>query len=300
MKLAGAEIVDTFAEAFPMWGARILVTASSPAWAHEAGRSLTGFATSVIGCKCEAGVERELAPGETPDGRPGISVLLFAPDREGLAKRLVERIGQCVLTCPTTACFNGLDGDETEDVGGKLRFFGDGWQASKVLDGRRFWRVPVMEGEFLVEERFAVAKGVGGGNIIMLGPDVSTALRAAEAAAGAMREVRDVILPFPGGIARSGSKIGSRYEGLIATTNHVLCPTLRVQVPDSDVPDGVGSVFEIVIDGLTLDGVREAMGRGLHAAAEAGATQVTAGNYGGSLGPYHIPLHDLVGDARVE
>jgi formylmethanofuran--tetrahydromethanopterin N-formyltransferase len=295
MRLSGAEVVDTFAEAFPMWGARIVVTAESPAWAHEAGRSLTGFATSVIGCKCEAGIERELDPAQTPDGRPGLSALLFAPDREGLEKRLVERIGQSVLTCPTTACFNGLDGEETADVGGKLRFFGDDYQASKVLDGRRFWRVPVMEGEFLVEERFAVAEGVAGGNIIMLGPDAESALRAAEAAAAAMRGVRDVILPFPGGIARSGSKIGSRYSGLIASTNDALCPTLRAQVPDTDVPPGVGSVYEIVIDGLTLDGVREAMARGLQAAARAGASHVTAGNYGGNLGPYHIGLHELVG-----
>ena len=170
-----------------MWGARIVITAESPAWAHEAARSLTGFATSVIGCKCEAGIERELDPAETPDGRPGASALLFANDREGLAKRLVERVGQSVLTCPTTACFNGLDAEETVDVGGQLRFFGDGYQASKVLDGRRYWRVPVMEGEFLVEERFAVAEGVAGGNIIILGRDVAEALRAAEAAAAAMR-----------------------------------------------------------------------------------------------------------------
>jgi len=298
VKVAGAEIVDTFAEAFPMWGSRIVITAATPAWAHEAARSLTGFATSVIGCKCEAGIECELDPAETPDGRPGMSALLFAPDRDGLVKRLVERIGQTVLTCPTTACFNGLEADETENVGGQLRFFGDGYQASKVLDGRRFWRVPVMEGEFLVEERFGVAEGVAGGNIIMLAEDVERALRAAEAAAAAMRGVRGVILPFPGGIARSGSKVGSRYSGLMASTNDSLCPTLRAQVPDSDVPEGVGSVFEIVIDGLTLEGVSEAMARGLHAAAEAGATHVTAGNYGGGLGPFHIGLHDLVGEPR--
>jgi formylmethanofuran--tetrahydromethanopterin N-formyltransferase len=297
MRLSDTEVVDTFAEAFPMWGARIITTAESPGWAQEAARSLTGFATSVIGCKCEAGIERELDPGETPDGRPGVSALLFATDREGLAKRLVERIGQSVLTCPTTACFNGLDVAEAVDVGGQLRFFGDGYQASKVLDGRRYWRVPVMEGEFLVEERFGVAEGVAGGNIIILGRDAAEALRAAEAAAAAMR-VRDVILPFPGGIARSGSKVGSRYSGLVASTNESLCPTLRAQVPHTDVPADVGSVFEIVIDGLTVEAVSNSMARGLEAAAGAGARQVTAGNYGGHLGPYHIDLRGLVPGLR--
>jgi formylmethanofuran--tetrahydromethanopterin N-formyltransferase len=294
MKLHGTEIVDTFAEAFPMWGARVVITAATPAWALEAGRSLTGFATSVIGCKCEASIERELEPGETPDGRPGVSALLFAMDREGVGKRLVERVGQCVLTSPTAACFNGVEAEDTVDVGGQLRFFGDGYQASKVLDGRRYWRVPVMEGEFLVQERFGVVKGVAGGNLIMLGRTAEAALRAAEAAAGAMRAVAGVIMPFPGGIARSGSKVGSRYRALPASTNDVLCPTLRGQVEHSDVPPDVEAVFEIVIDGLALEPVREAMRRGLAAAAEAGASHVTAGNYGGNLGPFHIHLRELM------
>ncbi|HEX2103375.1 MAG TPA: formylmethanofuran--tetrahydromethanopterin N-formyltransferase [Solirubrobacteraceae bacterium] len=294
MRLHDVEVEDTFAEAFPMWGARIVVTAATPTWAMNAGRSLTGFATSVIGCKCEAGIERELDAAETPDGRPGISVLLFAPDREGLGKRLVERIGQTVLTCPTTVCFNGLEADTEVDVGGKLRFFGDGWQASKVLAGRRYWRIPVMEGEFLVEERFGIVKGVGGGNLIILAEQVATALGAAEAAAAAMRPVEGAILPFPGGIARSGSKVGSRYSGQIASTNHVLCPTLRGQVDDSQVPNGVGSVFEIVIDGLGEEPVRAAMRAGLDAAARAGALRITAGNYGGNLGPHHFHLKELV------
>jgi len=294
MKLHGAEIVDTFAEAFPMWGARVVITAATPAWALEAGRSMTGFATSVIGCKCEAGIERELAPGETPDGRPGVSVLLFAMDREGVGKRLVERVGQCVLTSPTAACFDGLEAEHTVVVGGQLRFFGDGYQASKVLAGRRYWRVPVMEGEFLVQERFGVVEGVAGGNIIMLGRDAASALRAAEAAAAAMRAVEGVIMPFPGGIVRSGSKVGSRYKALPASTNDALCPTLRGQVEHTDVPPDVEAVFEIVIDGLALEPVREAMRRGLAAAAEAGASHVTAGNYGGDLGPHHIHLRELL------
>lgn len=294
MRFHDAEVEDTFAEAFTMWGARIVVTAESPAWATEAARSLTGFATSVIGCKCEAGVERELAPAETPDGRPGIAALLFTPDRDGLAKRLVERVGQTVLTCPTTACFNGLEAEDEVDVGGQLRYFGDGWQASKLLAGRRYWRVPVMEGEFLVEERFGIVKGVGGGNIIILAEDAAAALGAAEAAAAAMRAVEGAIMPFPGGIARSGSKVGSRYKALMASTNHVLCPTLRAQIDDSQVPDGIGSVFEIVIDGLAAEPVREAMRVGLEAAACAGARRITAGNYGGSLGKHHFHLKELV------
>jgi formylmethanofuran--tetrahydromethanopterin N-formyltransferase len=294
MRLHDAEVVDTFAEAFGMWGARIVVTAESPDWAMHAGRSLTGFATSVIGCKCEAGIERRLDAAETPDGRPGVAALLFAPDRDGLAKRLVERIGQTVLTCPTTACFNGLEGEREVTVGGLLRYFGDGWQASKVLDGRRYWRIPVMEGEFLVEERFGIVKGVGGGNLIMLAEDTAPALRAAEAAVAEMRAVDGAIMPFPGGIARSGSKVGSRYKGQIASTNHALCPTLRAQVDDSQVPDGINSVFEIVIDGLAPEPVREAMRVGLDAAARAGARQITAGNYGGNLGEHHFHLRELV------
>jgi formylmethanofuran--tetrahydromethanopterin N-formyltransferase len=294
MRHHAAEVEDTFAEAFPMWGARIVITAETPTWAGHAARSLTGFATSVIGCKCEAGIERELDGDQTPDGRPGVSALLFAPDRDGLAKRLVERVGQTVLTCPTTACFNGLAADEEVDVGGQLRYFGDGWQASKVLAGRRYWRIPVMEGEFLVEERFGIVEGVGGGNLIVLADDAATALRLTEAAAAAMRSVEGAILPFPGGIARSGSKVGSRYPALVASTNHVLCPTLRAQVGDSEVPDGVESVLEIVIDGLGADPVREAMRRGLDAAARTGTCRITAGNYGGSLGEHHFHLRELV------
>jgi formylmethanofuran--tetrahydromethanopterin N-formyltransferase len=262
----------------------------------ESARSMTGFATSVIGCKCEAGIERELDPSETPDGRHGVSVLLFAFDLEGLGKRLVERVGQSVLTCPTTACFNGLESGETVDVGGQLRFFGDGYQASKLLDGERYWRVPVMEGEFLVQERFGTGEGVAGGNIMMLAADEETVLRAAEAAVAAMRVVEGMIMPFPGGIARSGSKPGSRYPSLMASTNEGMCPTLRAQVDKTHVPDGVGSVLEIVIDGLGVEPVRRAMLVGLKAAARAGATHLTAGNYGGALGQHHIGLHELLAE----
>ncbi len=294
MRLNSTEIVDTFAEAFEMWAARIVITADSGQWAAAAAKSMTGFATSVIGCKCEAGVERALPAAETPDGRPGVAVLLFATDAGGLGKRLVERIGQCVMTCPTTACFNGLDAEDSVVVGGQLRYFGDGYQIAKRIDGRRFWRIPVMDGEFLVEDRFAVQPGVGGGNLIILGKDPPAALGAARAAVKAMRQVPGVILPFPDGIVRSGSKVGSRYKGLIASTNDAYCPTLGGIAAATELPPGVGCVLEIVIDGLDLAAVEEATRRGLRAAARRGIKRISAGNYGGKLGKYHIGLHGVL------
>ena len=227
MQRHGVRIDDTFAEAFDMRAARVVITARSSPWALTAARSMTGFATSVIGCKVEAGIEAELSPEETPDGRPGVSVPLFGFDADGLGKRLVERVGQTVLTCPTTACFDGLpEAGERVVVGGVLRHFGDGYQSSKLLDGKRYWRIPVMEGEFLVQETFGVQKAIGGGNFLILARDQDTALAAAEAAVDAMRKVRGVILPFPGGVVRSGSKVGAkRYKKMIASTNDAYCPT---------------------------------------------------------------------------
>ena len=294
MKIKNTEIVDTFAEAFKMWGARIIITAETPQWALAAAQSVTGFATSVIGCKCEAGIERKLDIDETPDQRPGISVLFFAMDAEGLGKRLVERVGQCIMTCPTTACFNGLQGEKSVQVGGQLRYFGDGHQASKVVNGQRLWRIPVMDGEFLVDETFGVQPAVGGGNILILGKDLKTTLKAATAATKAMREVRDIILPFPDGVVRSGSKVGSKYQSLIASTNDAYCPTLRGTTEQSAVVDGANCVLEIVIDGLGVEAVESAMRSGMQAAAKPGILQISAGNYGGNLGQFQIHLKNLV------
>ncbi len=292
--LGDTQVDDTFAEAFPMRFARLVITAATDAWAQEAARSMTGFATSVIGCKCEAAIERPLAPEQTPDGRPGIAVLLFAMDREGVGKRVLERVGQSVMTCPTTACFDGLAAAErTAALGSSLRYFGDGFQASKVIVGQRFWRIPVMEGEFLVSESVGIGRGVGGGNLVIGAADDEAALAAAQAAAEAMRG-DGIALPFPGGIVRSGSKVGAlTSKSMPASTNHRLAPTLRAQIPDTLVPEGVGALFEIVIDGVSEEAVRESMRRGLHTAAGAGASYVTAANFGGKLGEFHFPLSEL-------
>jgi formylmethanofuran--tetrahydromethanopterin N-formyltransferase len=290
----GVEVVDTFAESFPMTAARAVVTADTLRWAEVAGRTMSGYATSVIACDAEAAIERAVPPEETPDGRPGVSVLLFAFNRDALEKALAKRVGQCVMTCPTTACYNGLPvGEKTVNVGGRLRYFGDGFQTSKRLDGRRYWRVPVMDGEFTCEERFGTTKGVAGGNIILLGRDPAATLAASEAAAAAMRAVPDLILPFPGGIARSGSKVGSKYKGLLASTNTSFTPMLRGTAPVA-LPDEVRCVYEIVIDGLTLEAVERATAVGLRAACSHDLVQVSAGNYGGKLGPFHIRLTDVL------
>jgi formylmethanofuran--tetrahydromethanopterin N-formyltransferase len=291
----GLPLVDTFAEAFPMTAARVIVTTGSTKWAAIAGQTITGYATSVIGCDAEAGIESVLAPEETPDGRPGVSVLVFAFSRDALEKAVANRVGQCVMTCPTTACYNGLPvGEKSISVGGRLRYFGDGWQISKWIGGRRYWRIPVMDGEFLCEETFGTVKGVAGGNIILLGADPASTLAAAESAVTAMRRCRDVILPFPGGIARSGSKVGSKYKKLRASTNTAFAPTLRGAVATA-MPAEARCAYEIVIDGLTLEAVERATAAGLYAARphERNLVAISAGNYGGKLGPYHIRLHDV-------
>ena len=297
MDYNGIEIVDTFAEAFPMKGARVILTAVSERWVGVAVNEMCGYATSVIACDCEAALERTLVPDETPDGRPGAAVLVFAFSREALAKALQGRIGQCVLTCPTTACYNGISGGDPEKrvaVGGAIRYFGDGFQSSKKLATRRFWRIPVMDGEFLVEDKFETVTGVAGGNLLICGTDQSSALSAAEAAADAIQRLPEVIAPFPGGIVRSGSKVGSRYPKLKASTNDQYCPTLR-PLTQTAIPEECGAVYELVIDGLRFEAVQAAMRAALQAAASTpGVLRITAGNYGGQLGKHHFHLRDLL------
>jgi formylmethanofuran--tetrahydromethanopterin N-formyltransferase len=295
MKIRGVFIEDTFAEAFTMRVARIVITARSTRWVRAAASKLTGFATSVIGCKVEAGVERELPASETPDGRPGTSVLLMTMGKDDLAKRLIERIGQTVLTCPTTACYDGLpDAPDRVGVGSALRFFGDGFQMSKVMAGVRYWRIPVMEGEFLVQEKFGMLKGVGGGNFLILARTADAALEAAEAASDAMAAQPGTILPFPGGVVRSGSKVGSRrIKSMIASTNDAYCPTLRA-VTKSALPEGVNSVLEIVVNGVDAPSIANSMRAGIDAACRAGVIAISAGNYGGKLGPHHFHLREIM------
>ncbi len=297
MKRNGVLIEDTFAEAFPMRAARLVITAIDETWAMHAARALTGFATSVIACGCEAGIERTLRPTETPDGRPGVAVLVFAMSLKALADQVLKRVGQCVMTTPTAACYSGLQGAERAPMGKSLRFFGDGWQLSKKLGGERFWRVPVMHGEFICQDYAGVQKAVGGGNFLVLARTPREGLDACERAIKAMSRVRDVIMPFPGGVVGSGSKVGSKYKFLPASTNQRFCPTLKGAVANDLTPE-VGSVLEIVIDGLTPEAIREATRVGIDACCRLGPRKgilaISAGNYGGKLGPFHFHLRELM------
>jgi formylmethanofuran--tetrahydromethanopterin N-formyltransferase len=298
LKLKGVNVVDTFAEAFPMVGTRIIITAPTLEWALIAARTMTGFATSVIAAGAEAGIERTLSPDETLDGRPGVAVLIFTMDTNKLQIQLRNRVGQCVLTSPGSACFAGLEGEKKLKLGASLRFFGDGWQMSKKIGGRRFWRIPVMDGEFVCEATTGLTKkAVGGGNLLVLGKSHAAVLSACERAVRAIDAVPEVITPFPGGIVRSGSKVGSKYKGQIASTNDAYCPTLKAAVKTA-LPLDVESVLEIVIDGLTKESIAKAMHAGMHAIADGGAeqgiTHITAGNYGGNLGPHHFHLKEII------
>jgi formylmethanofuran--tetrahydromethanopterin N-formyltransferase len=298
LTIKGIRIDDTFAEAFGMRATAVIITADSARWARQAAQTMTGFATSVIGCGCEAGIDCELTAKQTPDGRPGVRVLLFAISTSELQKQLQARVAQCVLTSPGSACYAGMEGEETLKLGNALRYFGDGWQISKRFGAKHFWRIPVMDGEFVCEATTGMTKqAVGGGNLLIIGRTSKTTRAAAEAAVDAIGKVPNVIAPFPGGIVRSGSKVGSKYKGVAASTNDAFCPTLRGAVKSALDPDA-GSVLEIVIDGLTAEAVAAAMRAGLAAVLKLGpkrgAARVCAGNYGGRLGPHHYHLRELV------
>ena len=298
MKVNGIEIDDTFAEAFGMSATGVIITADTPRWAHQAAVTMSGFGTSVIGCGAEVGIDQELSPDETPDGRPGVRVLLFGFSPDAIIPQLKNRVGQCVLTSPGSACYAGVDAEKRIGLGQGPRFFGDGFQTAKRLGKSRYWRVPVMDGEFVIEETTGVVTdAVGVGNVLILGTERAGLLQTAEAAVDAIAKVPDVITPFPGGIVRSGSKVGSKYNGMIASTNDAFCPTLRGRVKSELGPDIV-AVLEIVIDGLTSASVANAMRAALKTITDIGAAKgvarVSAGNYGGKLGQHHYHLRELL------
>jgi len=292
MELNGVEIEDTFAEAFSLSMARVVITAANKHWAMVAAKEATGFGTSVIGCPSEAGIECLIPPEKTPDGRPGVAIIICHPKKDGVKDQLLGRLGQCILPAPTAASFNGLETEEKLSI--KLQFFGDGFENQTQVGGRKVWAIPMMEGDFIFEEDYGVQKGVAGGNFFILAKNQMAALTAAENAVDVILDVEGTITPFPGGIVASGSKVGSKYKFLMASVNESYCPTLKDKVEGTNTPKEVESIYEIVINGLDVDSVKLATKKGIEAAVKIpGVVKITAGNYGGDLGQYKIELHSL-------
>ena len=296
MEINGVEIEDTYAEAFGIKVSRLLVTAATKKLARVAATEATGYATSVIGCPAEAGIDCYVPPTETPDGRPGYAIMICNTGKKKLDHELLERIGMGLLTAATTAVFNVLDDeDEKLKIGFKLKFFGDGYEKELDIDGRKIHSIPIMSGDFLVESEFGIKDGVAGGNFFVLADSQMEALVAAEAAVDAIYEVPGTITPFPGGIVSSGSKVGcNSYDFLNASTNEKMCVTLKEEVIETDIREDVGGIYEIVIDGVNEEQVKKAMIEGIKAACTIkGVKQISAGNFGGNLGAYKINLRDL-------
>ncbi len=294
MHIGPTQILDTYAEAFGARYTRLIITAADDYWLDAALRSITGYGTSVLGCDAEAGVEQHLSVEQSPDGRLAAAVLLFGFTSESVSKAAQHRVAQCILTCPSTACYNGRpDGAESYSLGKYLRYFGDGFEKKSNSDqDREIWRVPVMDGEFLIESTAGISKGVAGGNIILQATSQKIALAAAQRAANVVAKLPGVIAPFPGGVCRSGSKVGSRYQALPASTAEAYCPTLRDHTK-SELVEGAKCAYEIVIDGIDQPSVAAAMRAAMEAAAGDGVLAIGAGNYGGNLGKYPIRLHEL-------
>jgi len=291
------EIVDTFAEMFPMWAGRVLITADNEKWALMAARTATGFASSIIMSPAEAGIEGIASPEETPDGRVGALIQIYHRTRRDLKSQMVLRVGQCIMTCPTTAAFDALPQARRRlKVGRSLRLFGDGFQKKDIIAGRKVWRIPVMEGEFVVEDSFGATRAIAGGMLLILAETEKAGLQAAEDSVNAIKQkVRGIILPFPGGICRSGSKVGSIKYKLGASTSHLFCPRLKKIIPDSKVPDNVNAVYEVIINGLNMEAVKRAMSEAVRAAASIpGVVRISASNYGGKLGPYKAFLKEVL------
>ncbi|MCZ7361966.1 MAG: formylmethanofuran--tetrahydromethanopterin N-formyltransferase [Candidatus Methanoperedens sp.] len=296
MELNGVEIEDTFAEAFPIKIARVLITGATRKWALVAAQETTGFGTSVIGCPAEAGIEKVVNGDVTPDGRPGAYIQICTFGYKALEQQLLQRLGQCVLTAPTAAMWNGLPGAEKQfDTGFKLKYFGDGFEEEINVSGRKAVKIPLMGGDFIAENNIGAQEGIAGGNFIILAENQMAALAAAENAVDAISEIEGTITPFPGGIVGSGSKTGAnKYKFLKATTNEKFCPSIKNKVEGSKVPKDVNGIYEIVINGLDQKVISESLRAGIKAAVKIpGVKRISAGNYGGTLGPHKFNLHEL-------
>lgn len=301
MELNNVIIEETYCEAFGSFFARALVTAKNERWANISGQIATGYGTSTIHCDAEAAIDVVIPADQTPDKRPGIALMYFVSDKKKIGNIVMNRLGQCVLTCPTTACFDGLTSSLDPEkefeikIGANLKYFGDGFE--EKLEGQypfETWKIPVMDGEFICQSMMKVGKGIAGGNFLIIGKDQDSTLKAAEKSIEAIENVENVIAAFPGGVARSGSKVGSKYSFLGASTNDAYCPTLRTKSESTQLKEDDNCVYEVILDGATEEAIKKAMKLGIEAAVKIpGVNRISAGNYGGKLGKFQYKLHEL-------
>ncbi len=293
-----SKIESTFSECFEMWHSRILITAIDEEMALIAAQSTIGFATSIIMCTAEAGIEQIVDKDKTPDGRPGVIVQIWTRSSKKMKDELLARLSQCAMTAPTTRIFNYLiDGTKSEPIGKLISYFGDGYQKkSSFYDNRTMWEIPVMDGFFLIEETFGFSKGIAGGLLILVGTTEEETLGAARSAINAIRKSSTkAITSFPGGICRSGSKIGSKYSFLNESTNHKYCPTLKDKIDDSELPNNAQCVYEIVINAVNEDELKSAMKIAINTLkADKRIIKITSSNFGGELGSIKINLNELI------
>ena len=296
-------IQDTFAEAFDGLYVRIMVTADDEETLRKAAEDATATPSAVIG-RLEGGVEKWLSGKETPDKRRGAILQLWKGLEKGkplesvverFEKELSYRIRQDILVKPFTSVFDALSvkPEDRMDMMERVGHCGDGFEWEKQLYGRRMIVVPVMVPDFLIERYVGYARGVSGGNFWMMCRTKKAVSEAGKAALEAIGKVEGVITPFD--VCSAGSKTETKFPLIGPTTNHPYCPSLREKLGrESLVPDGINYIPEIVISGVSMRAVKDAMKVGIEASLTVdGVVKVSAGNYEGKMGEYKIHLREL-------
>jgi formylmethanofuran--tetrahydromethanopterin N-formyltransferase len=297
-----APIEDTYAEAFEGIFCRVMVTADDVETVRAAAQDATATPSVVIG-RTEGGIERFLTKKETPDQREG-AILQFwtgtTPNKpfnetlEKFQKELSYRIRQDILVKPFTALFDDLpDAEGKMDMMERVGHCGDGYEWVEKRFGRKVIIVPLMVPDFVIERHLGYAHGVTGGNFWVLCQTKDALRKAGEKALQAIHRVPGVVTPFD--VCSAGSKPETHYPLIGPTTNHQYCPSLKQKLgAESKVPEGVNYIPEIVINGTSLDAVKQAMKLGIEAARQVeGVVGISAGNYEGKLGKFKINLREL-------
>ena len=296
------EIEDTYAEAFEGLYSRAIVTADDEEVLRRAAMDATATPSIVIG-RVEGGVEKWLSEEETPDQRRG-AILQFwggidkrKPFNDAIKKFEVElsyRIRQDILVKPFTALFDTHPKPEGKiDTMERIGHCGDGYEWMERRYGREIIVVPLMASDFRIERYLGYGRGVMGGNFWYMCKTKEAVMEAGRKALDAIGQVEGTITPFD--ICSAGSKPETKFPWIGPTTNHPYCPSLKKQLAkESKVPEGVNYIPEIVINGASIDAVKEAIKAGINTAREVdGVLRISAGNYGGKLGKYKIYLKEL-------